>query len=75
MGEGTFFDSEVARLDMEARTAATQAEEYRLRTAEMFRGVDRKAMASLTETNPKPRRKPLKLRLMEFMDRIRYTLS
>lgn len=75
MGEGTFFDSEVARLDMEARTTATQAEEYRLRTAEMFKGVDRKALASLTETNPKPRRKPIMLRLRDFLDRIRYTLS
>lgn len=75
MGEGVFFDSEVARLDMEVRTAATQAEECRLRTAEMFRGVDRKALMSVTERDPKPRRKPLKLRIREFINRIKYTLS
>lgn len=75
MGKRDFLDKETARLDMEVRTAAAQAEEYRLRTAEMFRGVDMKGLVSVTERNPKPRRKPLKLRLREFLDRIRYTLS
>lgn len=70
-----FFDSELERMKTEEYLDTVRVNEYKEQFARQLKGVKKSSLISATELNPKPRRKPLKIRFRELLNRLMGTIS
>ena len=74
MSDDNFFENECARMSRDVYLDTLRANEYKINLAKSLKGVDIKSVIRETELSPKPRKKPFRMRLREFIERIKNTL-
>lgn len=70
-----FFDNELDRMKTEEHLDTVRVNEYKEQFARQLQGVKKASLISATEINPKPRKKPFRIRFREFLNRLMGTIS
>ena len=72
--DNSMYDTEIEGMAHDRRMDALRAEEYKNSIARQVSSASVKDMFSITELNPKPRKKPFRIRVSEFIRRLADTL-